>query len=160
MPHVPLGPGSFPPVRALAGAPEQEVLTLWEGLGYYSRARNLKKAAGIMVERHGGKVPGDYEALLSLPGIGAYTAGAIASVAFGLPEPAVDGNVLRVVTRIAGSHADVMKETVRKEAAEGLRAVYPEGRASDFTQGLMELGETVCTPTTSGNVCLRYSLSG
>ena len=137
----------LPTVNALAACPEEKLLKLWEGLGYYSRARNLKKAAGIMVERHGGKVPGDYEALLSLPGIGAYTAGAIASIAFGLPEPAVDGNVLRVIARITGDERDVLDPKTRKDVTEKLKAVYPAGTdAGDLTEGLMELGEVLCLP--------------
>lgn len=137
---------ALPDIAALADASEEQVLKLWEGLGYYSRARNLRKAAQRIMERHGGVFPPNMEDIRALPGIGAYTAGAVGSIAFGLREPAVDGNVLRVVARIAGSKADVMKDSVRREVSAGLRAVYPEGRASDFTQGLMELGEIVCLP--------------
>ncbi|MBE6621143.1 MAG: A/G-specific adenine glycosylase [Ruminococcaceae bacterium] len=137
-----------PTVCALAEIEDDKLMKLWEGLGYYSRARNLKKAAGVMVERYGGQLPADYEALLSLPGIGAYTAGAIASIAFGLPEPAVDGNVLRVITRLCADEDDVMKQTTRSRVSDRLRMIYPSepDRAAAMTQALMELGEQVCIP--------------
>ena len=136
----------LPDVNALAEADEEILLKLWEGLGYYSRVRNMKKAAVRIVEAHDGRLPADYEALRALPGIGDYTAGAIASIAFGLPEPAVDGNVLRVMKRIAGSFDDISKETVRKELREELKAVMPTGRCGAFTQSIMELGALVCIP--------------
>ncbi|MBQ7319887.1 MAG: A/G-specific adenine glycosylase, partial [Clostridia bacterium] len=119
----------------------------WEGLGYYSRARNLKKAAVEIVAAHGGELPCSYDALRALPGIGAYTAGAIASIAYGLPEPAVDGNVLRVITRLSGDRSDITKETTKKAVTAALREIYPVGKdAADLTQGLMELGQRVCIP--------------
>lgn len=137
---------ALPDVTALAEAEDDILLKLWEGLGYYSRVRNMKKAAIRIVEEFDGKIPSDYEMLCSLPGIGAYTAGAIASIAYGLPEPAVDGNVLRVMKRIAGSFDDISKETVKKELREDLKAVMPIGRCGDFTQSIMELGALVCIP--------------
>lgn len=136
---------AFPNVRALADAPEEKVLKLWEGLGYYSRARNLQKAARIVAQK--GDFPREAKELRMLPGIGEYTAGAIASIAFGMPEPAVDGNVLRVLARIDASREDVLLPLVRKKAAQTLREIYPSGEdAGDLTEGLMELGERVCLP--------------
>ena len=137
-----------PTVRALAEIEDDRLMKLWEGLGYYSRARNLKRAARIIVEQYDGQLPADYQKLLALPGIGAYTAGAIASIAFGLPEPAVDGNVLRVITRLCADEDDIMKQTTRNSISERLRAIYPRepDRAAAMTQALMELGEQVCIP--------------
>ncbi len=137
---------ALPDVRALAEAEDELILKLWEGLGYYSRVRNMKKAAIRIMEEHDGKIPADYETLCTLPGIGAYTAGAIASIAYGLPEPAVDGNVFRVMKRIAGSFDDISKESVKKGLREDLKAVMPAGRCGDFTQSIMELGALVCIP--------------
>ena len=137
---------ALPDVKALAEAEEETLLKLWEGLGYYSRVRNMKKAAIHIMEEHGGQIPADYEKLCKLPGIGAYTAGAIASIAYGLPEPAVDGNVLRVMKRIAGSYDDISKESVKRELREDIKAVMPMGRCGEFTQSLMELGALVCIP--------------
>jgi len=136
----------LPDVKALAEAEDEVLLKLWEGLGYYSRVRNMKKAAVRIMEDCGGVIPADYDALCALPGIGAYTAGAIASIAYGLPEPAVDGNVLRVMKRIAGSFDDISKETVKRELRADLKAVMPVGRCGDFTQSIMELGALVCIP--------------
>ena len=136
----------LPDVKALAEADDEVLLKLWEGLGYYSRVRNMKKAAIRMMEEYGGVIPSDYSVLCKLPGIGAYTAGAIASIAYGLPEPAVDGNVLRVMKRIAGSFDDISKEAVKKELREDLKKVMPSGRCGDFTQSIMELGALVCIP--------------
>ena len=137
----------LPDVSALAAVPDDELMKLWEGLGYYSRARNLKKAADVVMKEHGGELPRKAEELRRLPGIGDYTAGAIASIACGEPEPAVDGNVLRVLARLTESSDDVTKEKTKKLAAERLRQVYPSGRAAGLlTEGLMELGETVCIP--------------
>ncbi len=138
----------LPDVRALASVDPDRLMKLWEGLGYYSRARNLQKAAQQIMERHGGELPADYDALLSLAGIGEYTAGAIASIAFGIPVPAVDGNVLRVLARLTGSHEDVMKPAVRKTMAALAAALVPRDRPASFNQGLMELGERVCLPNT------------
>ena len=142
----------LPDVRALAEVSDDELMKLWEGLGYYSRARNLKKAAVQLMEEHDGELPADYDLLVKLPGIGNYTAGAIASIAFGLPEPAVDGNVLRVLMRFLDRDDDVMGQKVRREAEACLREVMQGSvvatarAAGDFTQALMELGEVVCIP--------------
>ncbi len=135
---------TFPSVEALANAPEELLMKHWEGLGYYSRARNLQKAAKSIVEA--GTFPNDFEGWLKLPGIGNYTAGAICSIALGAPTPAVDGNVLRVLSRVLGSKKDIASESVKKEFTEALRTVYPNGKTSEFTQSLMELGATVCLP--------------
>ena len=138
---------ALPNIAALAQVEEDRLLKLWEGLGYYSRARNLKKAAMIVMEQYGGYLPADAKALKELPGIGDYTAGAIASLAFGLPEPAVDGNVLRVLSRLLTDSSDNMTQKTRKAAADLLRQHYPSGEdASLLTEGLMELGEVVCIP--------------
>ena len=141
---------ALPTVEALAACEDDALMKLWQGLGYYSRARNLKKAAQVLVKDYDGKLPDDAVVLKKLPGIGDYTAGAIASIAYGKPEPAVDGNVLRVVMRLAACEADVMQNAVRADVAEKLRAVYPSGKdAGVFTEALMELGETVCLPNTA-----------
>lgn len=137
---------SFPHVKALAEAEEEEVLKLWEGLGYYSRARNLKKAAEVICEKHNGVFPKDYKEILALPGIGKYTAGAISSIAFEMPRAAVDGNVLRVVTRLNEIEQDILEEKFRKQIGEQLEQVYPQNHCSEFTQSLMELGAMVCVP--------------
>ena len=136
----------FPTVRALADADEEEVLKLWEGLGYYSRARNLHKAAKLVAENFGGNLPCDAKALRALPGVGAYTVGAILSIAFGLPEPAVDGNVMRVYSRLTAEAFDQSKDDVRAEIADGLRPLMPKGKCSEFTQSLFELGALICLP--------------
>ena len=139
---------ALPDIPALAAVEDDRLMKLWEGLGYYSRARNLKKAAVLVCERHGGELPASAAELRSLPGIGDYTAGAIASIAFGLSEPAVDGNVLRVLSRLLADGRDVLNPAVRREAAALLRASYPAGEAAALvTEGLMELGETVCVPS-------------
>ncbi len=134
---------ALPDVDALADAPDELLLKLWEGLGYYSRARNLRKAARMIRDEFGGRFPDTVEELLKLPGIGDYTAGAIASIAFERPEPAVDGNVLRVAARLLKQSAPD-KSVVR----EALRPLYPATRRGDFTQSLMELGALVCLPKT------------
>lgn len=136
----------LPTVEALAAAEENELLKLWEGLGYYSRVRNLQKAARMIVSEYGGVFPREYDRVLALPGIGAYTAGAILSICFEQPTPAVDGNVLRVVTRALASDRPISEEIVRRGVAEELKACYPAGHCGDFTQALMELGATVCVP--------------
>lgn len=137
----------LPTVEALADVDDERLMKLWEGLGYYSRARNLKKAAQTVMASYGGKLPETAKALRSLPGIGEYTAGAIASIAFGQPEPAVDGNVLRVIMRLAACDADIMLPKVKREVTASLKEIYPDGQdASDLTQGIMELGEVVCIP--------------
>jgi A/G-specific adenine glycosylase len=137
---------ALPTVEALAEADEARLMKLWEGLGYYSRARNLQKAARQIVAAHGGRFPKDFAEIRALPGIGPYTAGAIASISFGQPTPAVDGNVLRVLARLTGSERDIAEPAVKEESTELLRSIYPAGRCGDFTQSLMELGATVCLP--------------
>ena len=139
---------SLPDIKALAEAEEEKLLKLWEGLGYYNRVRNMQKAARILMERYGGEMPGDYETIRSLPGIGDYTAGAIASIAFGLPYPAVDGNVLRVISRITCSEEDIAKEATKQKLKVDLTTAFREQNINygDFNQSLMELGATVCLP--------------
>lgn len=136
----------FPSIPELAAAEEDELLKLWEGLGYYSRARNLQKAAKIICKEYAGEFPRDYDQILSLPGIGAYTAGAISSICFEQPTAAVDGNVLRVLSRFLASDAPITDEKTKKQFAKELSDVYPQGHCGDFTQALMELGATVCIP--------------
>lgn len=135
-----------PDIAALAAADEQVYLKLWEGLGYYSRVRNLHKAARMICDTYGGVMPADHTALLSLPGIGDYTAGAIASIAFDIPEPAVDGNVLRVVARVTGDERSIDEAKVRKDMRAQVAAILPQDRPGAFNQAMMELGATVCIP--------------
>ena len=137
---------ALPDIRALADCPEDELLKLWEGLGYYNRVRNMQLAAKKIVELYGGELPADYDALLTLNGIGHYTAGAIASIAYGIPVPAVDGNVLRILMRVSEDGADILKQSVKNSVEELLRPVIPKDRAGLFTQAMMELGATVCVP--------------
>ena len=134
-----------PTLEALANAPSDALRKLWEGLGYYSRVRNLQAAAQAVMERHCGVFPRSYDEVLALPGIGPYTAGAICSIAFDLPTAAVDGNVLRVVTRLLASTENITDERTKKSVRDALAAVYPT-EAGTFTQSLMELGATVCVP--------------
>ncbi len=134
-----------PTVAELAALPEEQLFKLWEGLGYYSRARNLQKAAKCIMEAHGGKMPKTYEALLSLPGIGEYTAGAIASIAYNIRVPAVDGNVLRVLSRLGAVREDITDQKVKDAFRAALIPCVPRD-AGDFTQSLIELGATVCIP--------------
>ena len=136
----------LPDIAALAACEPDRLAKLWEGLGYYSRMRNLQKAAKCIMEEYGGIFPTEYDEIRALPGIGDYTAGAIASICFEQPEPAVDGNVLRVLSRCMDDAAPVTEAAVRKEYAARLRDIYPEGRCGAFTQSLMELGATVCGP--------------
>lgn len=136
----------LPDIASLAAVEEEKLLKLWEGLGYYNRARNLKKSAMQIVSEHGGEMPGDYEQLMKLPGIGSYTAGAVASIAFGCAVPAVDGNVLRVLSRLRLDDRDIMDTKVKRAIEEELRGVIPRERPGDFNQALMELGATVCVP--------------
>ncbi|MBQ3880695.1 MAG: A/G-specific adenine glycosylase [Oscillospiraceae bacterium] len=137
---------ALPDVRALAEADGETLMKLWEGLGYYSRARNLQKAARVILEKHGGVFPREFEAIRALPGVGEYTAGAIGSICFGLPTPAVDGNVLRVCARVTGSRDCVDLPKVKAAVRDALARVYPRRDCCTFTQALMELGATVCTP--------------
>lgn len=136
----------LPTVEALASCSEEELMKLWQGLGYYSRARNLQKAARVIVSEYGGELPRDYAAVRALAGVGDYTAGAICSIAFGLPVPAVDGNVLRVMCRVNGDRRDVTKAETKRAVGESLRACMPTQMAGEFNQALMELGATVCLP--------------
>ena len=136
---------SCPDVAALAAADDELLHKLWEGLGYYNRVRNLKKAAKEIMEQYGGEFPGEYEQILALPGIGEYTAGAISSIAFDQPKAAVDGNVLRVAARLTEDTTPIDLPACKKAVKTALEAVYPV-RAGDFTQALMELGATVCLP--------------
>lgn len=137
---------ALPDVRALAECEEEALLKLWEGLGYYNRVRNMQIAAKTVLEEYGGQLPASYEELLKLKGIGHYTAGAIASIAYGIPVPAVDGNVLRVISRLCEDPSDIGKQSVRTGMEEALRAVMSKDRAGAFNQALMELGATVCVP--------------
>ncbi len=136
----------LPTVRDLAQAQEDKLLKLWEGLGYYNRVRNMQEAAQQIMIDYQGEFPDTYEEIRSLKGIGSYTAGAISAFAYGIPKAAVDGNVLRVVSRITGSRKDVMKQSVRREMEEELEKIIPENAVSDFNQGLIELGAIVCLP--------------
>lgn len=136
----------LPDVKALAEVSDEKLMKLWEGLGYYNRVRNLKEAAIAVMEQYDGKLPGDYEKLLALKGVGEYTAGAIASIAFGLPEPAVDGNVLRVFSRLLAEEGEVGKQSVKKAITGEVRRIMPKDRAGDFNQALMDLGSSVCLP--------------
>lgn len=147
----------LPTLRDLAEAKEEKLLKLWEGLGYYSRVRNMQKAAKEVMEKYNGEMPADYEKLRTLPGIGDYTAGAISSIAFSLPYPAVDGNVLRVMSRLIKNEADISKEQTKKTLREDLKAIMPS-RPGDFNQSLMELGATVCLPN-GKPLCDRCPLS-
>lgn len=139
----------LPSIQALASCPEDRLLKLWEGLGYYSRARNLQKAARLLVEQYGGQLPADYRQLTALPGIGDYTAGAIASIAFGIAVPAVDGNVLRVISRILCCGDDIGLPQTKQSFRQLLLPVVPQHSAGDFNQALMELGATVCLPSSA-----------
>ncbi len=136
---------ALPSLEALAACDDERLHKLWEGLGYYSRVRNLKKTAQILVETQNGQFPRSYEALLRLPGIGSYTAGAICSICFDLPTPAVDGNVLRVVSRLTEDPTPIDLPAYKAAVAAELERVYPP-QAGKFTQALMELGATLCGP--------------
>ena len=139
----------LPDIESLADVEEEKLLKLWEGLGYYNRARNLKKAAIQITSEHGGEMPSDYEQLIKLSGIGSYTAGAISSIAFGNPVPAVDGNVLRILSRLRMDDRHIMDARVKKSVEEELKGVIPKDRSGDFNQALMELGAIVCIPNGS-----------
>lgn len=156
----------LPDIRALACVEEERLLKLWEGLGYYTRARNLKKAAKILTDKYDGEMPASYKDILSLPGIGSYTAGAVASIAFGIPEPAVDGNVLRVMTRIFADSEDITRPAVKKkyegllrtalldissagpETSEILQKQFPvHTLPGNYNQAWIELGALICIPS-------------
>ncbi|WP_115992608.1 A/G-specific adenine glycosylase [Cohnella lupini] len=136
----------FPNPKHLADAPEEDVLKHWEGLGYYSRARNLQTAVREVVERYGGQVPDNKKDISSLKGVGPYTAGAILSIAYNQPEPAVDGNVMRVLSRYYCLDDDIAKPSTRIGMESLAQGLIPSGEAADFNQALMELGAMVCTP--------------
>ena len=136
---------TLPTVEMLASCDDELLHKLWEGLGYYSRVRNLKKAANVIMERHGGQFPQTYEDVRALPGIGDYTAGAICSICFDMPVPAVDGNVLRVIARLTEDATPIDLPARKKEVQAQLAEVYP-AEAGMFTQALMELGATLCGP--------------
>ena len=137
---------ALPDLEALAQCPEGQLLKLWEGLGYYNRARNLQKCAKVLLKDYGGRFPTTAPELEKLPGIGPYTAGAIASIAFERPSPAIDGNVLRVMTRLLGDETPIDAPALKERIREVLTPLYPPGSCGDFTQALMELGATVCLP--------------
>lgn len=138
----------LPTIQKLAIVPEEKLLKLWEGLGYYSRAKNLKKAAIQIEKEYGGKLPTNYAELLKLSGIGEYTAGAIASISYQEKVPAVDGNVLRVISRVLASKKDVLLAETKREMTKKLLEIMPE-EAGDFNEGLMELGEKICIPNST-----------
>lgn len=137
---------TLPTIGALAECPEERLMKLWEGLGYYNRARNMQKAARQVMELYQGKLPADPEALKGLCGIGDYTAGAIAAIAYGIPVPAVDGNVLRVISRVMERWEDIKKQSVRRRIEQEIQAVMPKECPGDYDQALMELGALVCLP--------------
>lgn len=144
----------LPTVRDLAECPEERLLKLWEGLGYYNRVRNMQKSAQIVVEQYGGEMPSDYDALFKLPGIGSYTAGAIASIAFGIPVPAVDGNVLRILSRLEADSSDIAKQSVKKDKEQRLLNLMTDPACpsvirehpGDLNQAWMDLGAGICLP--------------
>ena len=138
---------ALPSVRDLAAVDDDALMKLWQGLGYYSRARNLKRAAEVIVREHEGQLPKDFDALLALPGIGRYTASAIASFAYGQPRPAVDGNFLRVAARVTANPIDIAKDTSKRALESALASSYPTGRdAGLLNEAFMDLGATVCLP--------------
>ncbi len=137
---------ALPTIADLAEADEEHLLKLWEGLGYYNRVRNMQKAAMVIMNEYKGQFPEDYDLLLQLPGVGGYTAGAIASISFGKHVPAVDGNVLRILSRLMLYERDILSQKAKNEAREALLPLMPEKRSGDFNQALMELGATVCVP--------------
>jgi A/G-specific adenine glycosylase len=137
---------ALPTIKDLAECEEEPLLKLWEGLGYYNRVRNLQIAAQTVMAEYGGELPPDYDKLLGLKGIGHYTAGAIASIAYGIPMPAVDGNVLRVIMRVSADDSDIMKQSVKTMVERALEEIMPKDQAGAFNQALMELGATVCVP--------------
>lgn len=154
----------YPTVQVLAQASLDEVLKLWEGLGYYSRARHLHQAAQIITQEYGGKFPNSVERLQQLPGIGRYTAGAIASIAFGERAPVLDGNVIRVFSRLLDLSDDVTQTVVKNKLWDIAAAWVPDDRPGDYNQALMELGQTICTPRNPAcdrcplqSACLAYA---
>lgn len=150
---------ALPDVPALAACGEEALHKLWQGLGYYHRAANLQKAAQILCSDYGGALPADYDALRALPGIGEYTAGAIASIGFGIPAPAVDGNVLRVFARLYNDPADVSRPATKREFTARVLAHQPPDNPGDYNQALMELGALVCLPNAEP-LCPACPLAG
>ena len=148
----------FPDVSALAAAAEEDVLKMWEGLGYYRRARNLHRGAKQVMEEFGGEMPRTTEEIRRLHGVGDYTAGAIASIAYDLPVPAVDGNVIRVISRLKGIRENTGVPSVKRQITADAAALVPEARPGDFNQALMDLGATVCVPGTPS--CEKCPLCG
>ena len=136
----------LPDIQSLAECPEEKLLKLWEGLGYYNRVRNMQEAAKTVKDEYNGRLPEDDQALLSLKGIGSYTAGAIASIAYGEKVPAVDGNVLRVISRITESTEDISRQSVRRKIEQQVSQIMPSDCPGDFNQALMELGAVICVP--------------
>ncbi len=136
----------LPDVAALAAVDDEKLMKLWQGLGYYSRARNLKKAAAMIVSESGGRFPDTYDALLKLPGVGEYTAAAVASIAFSRPVSAVDGNLLRIAARVGDIREDILDGSVKKRMRAMLDAAVPADRPGEFNQAMMDLGATVCLP--------------
>ena len=149
---------ALPDFKALSSCGEDRLMKLWEGLGYYSRAKNLQKIARIVTDKYMGRLPASYEALLALPGIGEYTAGAIASIAFSEPVPAVDGNVLRVLSRVLSSNKDIGQAETKAAFRASIEKIIPKDRPGAFNQALMELGATVCIPNGAPQ-CLLCPLS-
>lgn len=150
----------LPDIPALAACPPDRLAKLWEGLGYYSRMRNLQKAAQVIVSAHGGVFPREYDAIRALPGVGDYTAGAIASICFGLPEPAVDGNVLRVLSRVTDDAAPVTDAAVKREYAARLREIYPAGRCGDLRRASWSSARRSAARTASRSApCARWPRS-
>ena len=154
----------LPNVAALAVCPEEKLLKLWEGLGYYNRVRNMQKAAQKIMEVYDGVFPADYEALKGLPGIGNYTAGAVASIAFCIPVPAVDGNVLRVMARLREDGEDILKQSVKNRVEAELTEIMPAEDPGAFNQAMMDLGAMVCTRSKPkcelcpvNNLCVAYA---
>ena len=137
---------ALPDIYALANVDEERLMKLWQGLGYYSRARNLQKAARMIVSEYGGRFPDTYDELRKLPGVGEYTAGAVASIAFSRKVGAVDGNVLRIAARVGNIHEDILDQRIKKTLQLMVDDVVPKERSGDFNQALMDLGATVCLP--------------
>ena len=156
--------GRLPDIKSLAEVSDDELYKLWEGLGYYNRAKNLKKTAELLMRDYNGALPSSYEQLLQLPGIGCYTAGAFASIAFNQNVPAVDGNVMRVISRITGDFRDIMKQSTRKGMEELVKTLILPAEVQHFNQALMELGAVVCIPNGSpgcdccpvSSICYAY----
>lgn len=154
---------ALPTMHDLANAEDDQLAKLWEGLGYYHRVRNMKKCAMYCVEHYRGTLPSTYEELLKLPGIGSYTAGAVASIAFQQPVPAIDGNVLRVFSRVLISEEDILKETTKKKFQTIVKEYIPKKRCGAFNQALMEIGATICVPNAAPrcNICpIRFDCKG